>query len=462
MKKTSNVAIFFIISTVPIPFAAVQPWVWSFYAMLMIIAFITGVGIKGHPADSHNKYAKMGMAVFFIWALFLCMPIPFSLLSILSPVRAEKLAKAWELIGSVASYQAISYSQQDALAWWTFLLSLMLFYLVIRKLCEDKKTLKQIVVIMIAIGLVESFYGIVQALIPSMGVLWVDYIQAYLGSARGTFINRNNFAGFLEMVWPLALGLTLSMTGRIHSIKMVLHSDRLNRQALMALCIIVFLLTLILTRSRAGILCGMVGFIAFFLMARPGMRKKSKQFQVMLGGIVLFLAIYTMIIDIRPVIQRFFTIASDGSSRLNIWRDSLMIIRDHPLGIGLYNYGNVIEIYNQTGPYNKTIGYAHNDYLQLLIETGWIGFLALAGAMLFFLANAVRRIRDINFRKDPFRFYLAVGAFSGIASIGVHCLFDFNLQIPANCVYFVVLLAILNACTQSGQPGNTQTLTKVN
>jgi hypothetical protein len=42
---------------------------------------------------------------------------------------------------------------------------------------------------------------------------------------------------------------------------------------------------------------------------------------------------------------------------------------------------------------------------------------------------------------------MAVGAFSGIASIGVHSLFDFNLQIPANCVYFVVLMAILNACT---------------
>ena len=446
---------FFIIATVPIPFAAVQPWVWSFYAMMMIIAFVTGVGIKRPPDYSHNRFSKIGMAIFFVWSLFLSIPLPPSILSVLSPVRVEKLAKAWELTGSAAIRQAISYSPQDNLAWWTFLLSLMLFYLVIRSLCYNKKILKQIVVIMVAVGLMEAIYGMIQALVPSMGVLWVDYVHAYLGSARGTFINRNNFAGFIEMVWPLALGLTLSMTGQIHSIKMVLHSDRLNRQALMALCIIVFLLTLILTRSRAGILGGIVGFVAFFLMARPGMRRQSKQLQIMLGGIVLLIATYTMIIGIGPVIQRFLTISSDGGSRVNIWRDSLIIIRDHPMGIGLHNYGNVIEIYNQTGPHNKTIAYAHNDYLQLLIETGWIGFLALSGAMLFFMANAVRRIRDINFRKDPFRFYLAVGAFSGLAAIGVHCLFDFNLQIPANCVYFVVLVAILNACTQPGQPENT-------
>ena len=66
---------------------------------------------------------------------------------------------------------------------------------------------------------VEAVYGLIQALVPSMGVLWVDYVQAYLGTARGTFINRNNFAGFIEMIWPLALGVTLAMTGRVHSLK---------------------------------------------------------------------------------------------------------------------------------------------------------------------------------------------------------------------------------------------------
>jgi hypothetical protein len=52
----------------------------------------------------------------------------------------------------------------------------------------------------------------------------------------------------------------------------------------------------------------------------------------------------------------------------------------------------------------------------------------------------------MNPQKDPMRFFLAVGAFSGLISLAFHSFFDFNLQIPANCVYFITLMAILCAC----------------
>jgi hypothetical protein len=137
----------------------------------------------------------------------------------------------------------------------------------------DRKMLHRIVFVMIGIGLLEAVYGLIQALVPSMGVLWVDYVQSYQGTARGTFINRNNFSGFIEMIWPLALGATLAMTGRARSLKSALQSDSLNRQALMALGIIVFLLALIFTRSRAGIVSGLIGFLVFTIMARTGMKR---------------------------------------------------------------------------------------------------------------------------------------------------------------------------------------------
>ena len=86
------------------------------------------------------------------------------------------------------------------------MLSLLLFFTVLRYLFKDRKTLKIVVFIMIGIGLLESVYGLIQALTPSLGVLWVDHIEDYMGTARGTFINRNNFAAFINMIWPLTLG----------------------------------------------------------------------------------------------------------------------------------------------------------------------------------------------------------------------------------------------------------------
>ncbi len=366
----------------------------------------------------------------------------------LSPTRAEILSRAGALTGKTSAWESLSYLPRPALSWWVFLLSLGLFFLVVRNLCTERKTLKRVVFVMIGIGLLEAVYGLIQALVPSMGVLWVDYIQDYMGTARGTFINRNSFAAFIGMIWPLALGITLAMTGRVYSLKEVLASDRLNRQALMAMGIIVFLLALIFSRSRAGIVSGLVGFLAFSILARTGMKALALHTRVLMGGVILLLCIYTMTIGVGPIMQRFLTLGADSGSRMDIWRDSLPIINDHPLGVGLGNYENVFQVYNQSLTSEKTVIHAHNDYLQFLIETGWIGFFAIMIGFFIFLGKSARRIRHLDFKRDPLRFYLAVGAFSGLISMTVHSLFDFNLQIPANCLYFVVLMAILSACTQ--------------
>ena len=438
-----------IIGTIPILFAAVQPWVWSIYCLLMIAAVILySWTAPDQTAFPRNRFLNIAAGIFFIWTLVLCLPFPFPVLCYLSPSRAEILSQAGTLTGKTFAWSSLSYLPRAALSWWVFLVSLGLFFLVVRNLCAESKTLKGVVCVMIVIGLLEAVYGLIQALVPSMGVLWVDYVHDYMGTARGTFINRNSFAAFIGMIWPLALGITLAMTGRVYSLKEVLASDKLNRQALMAMGIIVILLALIFSRSRAGIVSGLVGFLAFSILARTGMKTLALHTRVLMGGVILLLCIYTMTIGVGPIMQRFLTLGADSGSRMDIWRDSLPIINDHPLGVGLGNYENVFQVYNQSLTSEKTVIHAHNDYLQFLIETGWIGFSAIMIGFFIFLGKSARRIRHLDFKRDPLRFYLAVGAFSGLISMTVHSLFDFNLQIPANCLYVVVLMAILSACTQ--------------
>jgi O-antigen ligase len=320
---------------------------------------------------------------------------------------------------------------------------------VVRTLCAERKTLKRIVWVMIGVALIEALYGLIQALVPTLGVLWVDYVQAYMGNARGTFINRNHFAGFIEMVWPLALGFTLAQGGwgRGYTIKKILISERLNRQALLALGIVMLLLALLFSRSRTGIAGAFIGFVTFFLLVRQVGKGISRYIWILLGGIIVMLVLYSLTIGISPVADRFFTLRG-GDSRIEFWRDSLQVIKDHPLGIGLRNYEKVFPVYNVSNLSNKIIDYAHNDYLQLLIEAGWIGFTAVLTGFLIFMVKSTNRIKNMNPHKDPLRFFLAVGAFSGLTSLAFHSFFDFNLQIPANCVYFVTLMAILHSCTR--------------
>ncbi len=436
-----------VICTIPILFAAVQPWIWSSYSLIIIGAFIISLWTAQERLFHFDLNLSRNVVLFFFWTLVLCIPLPYSILALFSPKRFETIGKAWELTGSMPTWASISYLPYEAFGWWVFLLGLGLFYFVIRFICSERKVLKVVFFAMCGIGLIEALYGLIQALVPSMGVLWVDYVPEYMGNARGTFINRNHFAGFVEMIWPLMLGYALSITDLRNSLKNALASDSLNRQALMALGIVILLLALLLSQSRAGIAGGLVGLATFWSMTRPRIRNIALTTRLTLCGIALVLIIYSAVIGVGPVFERFLSI-DDSNSRIEIWRDSLAIFKDHPFGIGLRNYENVFAVYNQSVSSEKLVNHAHNDYLQILIETGWIGFLTLVGGFLFFITKSARRIKRLDLRKDPLRFYLAVGAFSGLVSIAFHSFFDFNLQIPANCLYFVVLMAILSACVE--------------
>ena len=444
----NHIFILFIIGTIPILFAAVQPWVWSLYSFCMIVAFLIFMW-QGRMRRSfvRGMGVRLTVVLFFVATIFLCLPLPGFVVSYLSPTRFQTLTTARVLLDSPSAWQTLSYAPRLSLSWGGFLLSLCLYFAVLRRLCVEGKILKRIVWLMMSVALIEAVYGLIQALVPTLGVLWVDYVQAYMGDARGTFINRNHFAGFIEMVWPLALGFTLAQGGwgQGYTFKKILASERLNRQALQSLGIVVLLLALLFSRSRAGIAGAVMGFLTFVLLARSGSKGMSRYTWLVLCGIVGMLVVYSLAIGIGQVADRFITLRG-GDSRLDFWRDSLPIVKDHPFGIGLRNYEKVFPIYNVSMLADKRLEYAHNDYLQLLIETGWIGFIAVLSGFLLFMGKSAHQIKRLNSQKDPMRFFLAAGAFSGLVSLAFHSFFDFNLQIPANCVYFATLMAILCAC----------------
>jgi O-antigen ligase len=82
---------------------------------------------------------------------------------------------------------------------------------------------------------------------------------------------------------------------------------------------------------------------------------------------------------------------------------------------------------------------AHNDFLQVLAETGITGF----GIMLWFLVitarNALRKSANWTSNLNG---AVSVAALLGISGILVHSLFDFNMQIPANAAIFYSLCVV--------------------
>jgi O-antigen ligase len=440
--------VLFIVATIPLLFAAVQPWVWSAYSVLIFAVFLVLLWQdKNKSSWIPNRIVIFTLLIFFIVTLFQYLTLPEYFLSLLSPFRYETLSTANQLLNNSLSWHSLSYSPLNSFAWWTFLLSAFMFFFVLRTFFESRRSLKLLVGIMVSLGIAEATYGLIQALVPSLGVLWVDYMQAGLGNARGTYINRNHFAGFIEMVWPLALGYTLAMgyRGKQINLRKLLASDRLNKQILLVLGLVIMLLALLLSRSRAGITGAFIGFLTFIFLSRSANKRLPRGFWIMSGSIVSLIFLYGIKIGFDPIIERFLQISADNS-RLDIWRDSLVILKDHPLGIGLGNFRHVFPVYNVSNIFDIRFLYAHNDYLHLLVEAGIPGFLALVSGFIVFLAKSFKNIKRMKPRRDPLRFFLAVGAFSGIVSLAFHSFFDFNLHMPANLIYFVTLIAIVHTC----------------
>ncbi len=125
-------------------------------------------------------------------------------LRFLNPFQYQVIQQSNVLLGVSASWHSLSYVASTSFAKWIFLLSLFLFFIMLRGHLNRTRHLVTLVKVILGVALFQALYGLLQALLPTLGVLSAD-IKAYLGDSRGTFINRNHFAGFMEMIWPLGL-----------------------------------------------------------------------------------------------------------------------------------------------------------------------------------------------------------------------------------------------------------------
>ena len=83
--------------------------------------------------------------------------------------------------------------------------------------------------------------------------------------------------------------------------------------------------------------------------------------------------------------------------------------------------------------------FAHNEFIQLLGETGALGVVFLAS---FFILYFKKIVSLWDKRRNPFAVYITLGCLMGILSVSLHSLFDFNFHIPANTILFFIILAI--------------------
>jgi O-antigen ligase/Flp pilus assembly protein TadD len=333
---------------------------------------------------------------------------------------------------------------------------------------SEKNFYRYVIIAVLVTALVVACIGILERVFWNGKILWVfvpyDWGRAMpdaMDRARGPFVNPDHFGSYLNLVIPVAIAGVLFPTFVVR---------KSSGEAFRVFCAAVVLIAstaLLLTLSRAGWIGAIVGVGALVFMAhfiprakRPALLKLSWKIAVPICAAMLVIVFLTSSLFVgaqgrhQADVRLMETVSQHQSLhfRLDVWRNSLGIVRSFPLfGIGLGSFPDIFPHF-QRAPWSwQAAREAHNDYLELLIGTGAIGFALLAW---FFIAVIIRLYRGIR-ALPPDVLPIGAALTAGMAALAFQEFFDFNLQIPAVAVLMTLFLALafrLVAATRLSEP----------
>ena len=392
----------------PLAFGAVQPWAW---AALLIAAF----------------------ALLLLWAI--------------GNVRQETLTIHWSLLYlpaalflalALGQYYAgrtlDAYATREAI--FKFVTVLVFFFLAGQLFAQASRAVWSkfglgITLYAFAVGL----FAILQFFTSRNLIYWT--VQSK-GWTFGPYVNRNDYAGLMEMLIPIAAAYVLSRP----------RED--PQRVLLAFSLCVPLASVMLSGSRGGFIALLVEtFVLGWILWRRQSGRSADYLQAMLALAITAAVLLFFWIAPKAIVQRLNQLANVSQTvevtygqRKVATIDALHIFRDHPwTGTGLGSFDTVFPRY-RTFPTDLGWSHAHNDYAEALAETGIAGGILILLTLFFFFKRAFRNLRR---RHRNAAGWIQLGATLGCCGLLIHSFADFNLHIPANAAWFVVLMAIATA-----------------
>lgn len=304
-----------------------------------------------------------------------------------------------------------------------FILAALLTYL------NSQVRLKKIAIVITFFGFAYAFFAILQYVLSPdkiYGIYEVQFAQPF-----GSFVNRHNFAAYMEMTMAIPLGLLF--VGAVQKDRRLIYITAVGLMGI----------ALILSGSRGGL----VALLAevFFLIILTTKSNSKGQIALKIGLAVLLLTVIifgSIFIGGESSLTRLAETAGSAdftTNRTHIWSVTLDIIKNHWLfGAGLGSFAAVYTTYDTFNGIER-VGQAHNDYLQVLSDAGIVG-LIIAGFFVFILFRT--GFKNVN-SKNKLRRGIAAGALAGCFAIFVHSIFDFVLHTTAIAYLFIILVSLV-------------------
>jgi O-antigen ligase len=298
--------------------------------------------------------------------------------------------------------------------------------------------------VLMASTIAVAIFGLWQAMTGGYSALYdvlypiqdeIAQIPAWEGRITSFLEHYNGLAGYLNLVLPFCLAFATSGTDTV-------------LRALSRWCLTFGVIALLLTQSRGGLLAFVVILLVHVSFSAPDRKTRIQRVALLLVVCLLAAAAAGFFFQRLGEIDDFTAV-----SRVAIWGGAFTVFARSPvLGTG---FGNLRGLMG--GLLNLPDGWtgdAHNLYLELLAETGLIGFTVFGILVVLALRTALRQLRKTE---DEFNKMIAVAVIAAISGVLVHGTVDYLFHTtPQATALFFLVVGLLSAQMWSDEAAPTR------
>lgn len=438
-------------------YGAVDPILSQVTAAVMFLLML-GIVVIVPPPKHLEKLIKVALLVV---ALILAYVV---LQAVRVPARL-----AWHAVWSLPIQQdgqvsgAVSISPTRTLVSIIPLAHTLFAFIACLWLCRDERQIIRFLKAFTIFAGGIAFLSLLQFEIAPAWLIAVEKVT-YLDSLTAPFVNRNTAATFYAMTVSIAITTAVaSYTAPIDGVG-VHGAARPRGQSLRSfvfygVVILVALIALVLTKSRAGLLSAIVAFgvhLPLLLLFPPAGSNARRGFGRVHNTVRLH-RVWLALASLLGVALVFLIVGQRQLQRLDVEgisdnrfcilpRVISLVVDNMAFGTGLGTFEQSYSSYRDPvcGIYGRWLS-AHNFYLDTLVTLGIVGGLILTmgfiSAFLILVRGIIKRRR---YRALP------IGGIAILSLAATHSLFDFSMEVSGFSVPFVALLAVcLAACFQS-------------
>ena len=402
------------------------------------ICLLVAFAVLAHGAVEPWSEAGLELgaaALLLIWAVTAAISSEFRMAwnPLLWPLLGIWLVAAAQLVTGKTAYPFVT---RIELLKYTALLAI--FFLAV----QAYRTLEHwhgFVWFLLILGFCVSVFAILQHFTFNGKLYWMRDIR-YGGIPFGPYVNRNHFAGLVELLIPPGLAI------------LILRAERRDQLPLVTLFTLFPIGALFLSASRGGILSlfAEIALLAILIFFRRRERK-----ELIAGGLIMLLAVALVSwLGIGRAIERFAsykTLEVSEGRRIEMLHGSWRIFLDHPaIGTGFGTLQDVFPPY-ETVYDGLVVNHSHNDYVELLSDTGLAGGVF---GLAFLVLLAWMGGKNLTAERNVMRLAFHVGALVACFGLLVHAIVDFNFHIPSNALVFLLLAALATSQAPSTRVQN--------